>query len=180
MVNLPNKNMRTILLLRHAQAMQLHSSGKDFDRKLSPTGVEDAEMQASRILKAGLKPDFILCSSAMRTTQTAEIFSTVFNGKYPDELITAHQSAALYRANARGYIAEIQDKTPPSTQCLMIVGHNPSIEDLVLLFAQSNTHLAEPISTGFPTAGIALIELSTGFSELSPLNASLKTLYLPF
>lgn len=179
MQNLQDTVMRTILFLRHAQAVLPDSTGKDFDRSLSKAGRSDAEKQAERILKAGIKPDFILCSPAKRTLQTAEIFSAAINGAFPEDTIAPHAAASLYRAGATGYIHEIRTQVPATSQCALIVGHNPSIEDCTLLFAQSNSQFTQRVGYGFPTAGLARIETDGLFSEFSPENAQLTALYLP-
>lgn len=175
--------MRTILLLRHAQAKLPDSSGKDFDRRLNKSGENVAALQVQRILKAGLRPDFILCSPATRTLQTAEIFSAAINKAFPENLLSPYAAAPLYHANAAGYIREIREQVPAAAQCLLVVGHNPSIEDLVLLFNQNqhdeDNQFTGRLGDGFPTAALALIELSAVISELTAYNASLKALYLP-
>ncbi|WOC14711.1 SixA phosphatase family protein [Pseudochrobactrum sp. MP213Fo] len=171
--------MRTILLLRHAQAVLPDSSGKDFDRRLSLSGENDAEMQAIRIVQSGLKPDFIVYSPACRTYQTAHIFAATLNKAFPEAPVTLQAAAALYRADAAGYIDEIRSSVPDTAQCVLIVGHNPSIEDCALLFAQENQRLAERIGYGFPTSGVAVIVTDKALSELAPNTGTLTALLLP-
>lgn len=179
MQNLQNMPMRTILFLRHAQAVLPDSSGKDFDRRLSSAGETDAAHQAARLIKSGIVPDFILCSPALRTLQTATIFSQSINQAFPDSTIIPHEAPSLYRASATGYIQEIREQVPQNAQCTLVVGHNPSIEDCALLFAQHNEQLAQRISYGFPTAGLAMIETTAEFAAFAPDNAKLTALYLP-
>lgn len=171
--------MRTILLLRHAQAVLPDSSGKDFDRQLSSAGKTDAIQQAERLIKSGIIPDFILCSPALRTLQTAEIFSAAITRTYPEISLSPQCAPSLYRANASGYLDEIREQAPQYAQCILLVGHNPSIEDCALLFAVQDSPLAQRISYGFPTAGVAQIETSADFAKLAPENARLTTLFLP-
>lgn len=165
--------MRKLLLLRHAQARLPDNSGKDFDRPLSENGEKDALTQAKRLRSLGLRPDFILCSAAKRTMQTAGIFSEVLH------TVSAQPVQELYRANATGYISTICTFVPESAQCVLLVGHNPSIEDCALLFAQDDNYLASRIHYGFPTAGLALIETTGTFCTLTPKTAQLSALYLP-
>lgn len=171
--------MRTIYLLRHAQAVLPDNSGKDFDRALSKAGRIDAANQAQRLIKAGIRPDCILYSPATRTTQTAEIFFAAFHQALPETSVTLQAVPSLYRADATGYIDEIQMQAPETANCVMLVGHNPSIEDCALLFAQNNEKLTQRIGHGFPTAGLARIETNAAFAEISPQNAELAALYLP-
>lgn len=171
--------MRTLILLRHAQALLPNSSGKDFNRKLSSVGEVDALLQAQRLYKAALQPDFILCSPATRTLQTAEIFCNALKMAYSHSHISPQPVTSLYHANATGYINEIRSKTPVSAQCVLIVGHNPSIEDCALFFAKDSNPLIQRLGYGFPTAGLAIIETEADFSAISSNNAYLKALYLP-
>lgn len=171
--------MRTIFLLRHAQAVLPDNSGKDFDRALSKAGRIDAANQAQRLIKAGIKPDCILYSPATRTMQTAEIFSAAFNQAFPETSVSLQAVPSLYRADATGYIDEIQMQVPETANCVILVGHNPSIEDCALLFSQNNDQLAQRIGHGFPTAGLVRIETNAKFPDISPENAELTALYLP-
>lgn len=177
--NLQNIVMRTILLLRHAQAVLPDSSGKDFDRQLSSAGKTDALQQAERLIKSGIMPDFILCSPALRTLQTAEIFSAAITSAFPEISITPQCASSLYRANASGYLYEIREQAPQDAQCVLLVGHNPSIEDCALLFAQPDSPLAQRIGYGFPTAGVAQIETNAEYADITPENARLTALFLP-
>lgn len=171
--------MRTILFLRHAQAVLPDSSGKDFDRRLNAAGETDAENQAKRLINAGILPDFILCSPAARTRQTADIFKTALANAFPAHPVTLQEAPSLYRANAVGYIQEIRSQIPDTSQCALIVGHNPSIEDCALLFARSSHQFEQRIGYDFPTAGLAEIKTQADFSAFSPENAQLTALYLP-
>lgn len=171
--------MRTIYLLRHAHAVLPDSNGKDFDRALSKSGKVDAANQVQRLIKAGISPDCILFSPATRTMQTADIFSTALNKAYPDTAVILQAVPSLYRADAHGYIDEIRLQAPETANCIIVVGHNPSIEDCALLFTQNNEQLAQRISDGFPTAGLAKIETNAAFAEISQHNAELTALYLP-
>ena len=81
---------RTLFLLRHAQALSTPAGGQDFDRKLSPKGIEDAQALGRHLKSKGYKPDFILCSSAQRTRQTCENiiegYGKTFNVEYTKDL----------------------------------------------------------------------------------------------
>ncbi|MEI6279315.1 MAG: histidine phosphatase family protein [Verrucomicrobiae bacterium] len=59
--------------LRHAEAE--HASKSDFDRKLTPKGIGQAEKAARFCLRNGLLPDLIMTSPVVRARQTAGIFA---------------------------------------------------------------------------------------------------------
>ncbi len=171
--------MRTIILLRHAHAVLPGSNGKDFDRPLSQSGEAEAALQAQHLLQTGPRPDFVLSSAATRTMQTAEIFCDALNAAAPHNPLVIHESAALYRADAQGYLQEIRTMAPENAQCVLVVGHNPSIEDCALLFTRGHDDFSGASSFGFPTAGLAIIETVQALSAFSPQTAELTALYFP-
>lgn len=63
----------TIGFLRHGEAED--GSGSDFDRKLTPKGLEQAERAGKFCLRNGLVPDLVITSPVVRAKQTAGIFA---------------------------------------------------------------------------------------------------------
>ena len=74
--------MKTIYLLRHAQALSAGSGGGDFERKLSPKGLEDALALGHTLKKQDHVPSLILCSAAHRTKSTCERLLAGLNRTY--------------------------------------------------------------------------------------------------
>jgi phosphohistidine phosphatase len=66
----------TIYFLRHAEAEDLAES--DFDRKLTPKGLQQAAKVGKFCASHGLEPTVILCSPVTRAKQTAEIVAGAF------------------------------------------------------------------------------------------------------
>ena len=127
--------MKTLLLMRHAKATWDHDQWPDFERPLNPTGEADAPRMGRRMIQADLKPDAILCSSARRTMQTAELVA--------EELgITP-----LIQSKA-----DLYQRLSPELNCVLCVGHNNGLEDLV-------SHLLRKRKS-FSTAGLARVELN--------------------
>ena len=65
--------MKRLFLLRHAKAQPADGSIEDFDRTLMLSGMQDAGAMARYLRKSDYQVDLILCSSAARTVQTAEL-----------------------------------------------------------------------------------------------------------
>ena len=61
----------TIGFLRHAEAED--GRGSDFERKLTPKGLEQAAKVGNFCLRNGLLPDLIITSPVVRARQTAKI-----------------------------------------------------------------------------------------------------------
>ena len=114
---------RELMLLRHAKSSWTKSCD-DFDRNITEKGKSAAE-QIGLWLKSHQLPDYIICSPARRTRETAEI--------------VCHQlgiSTANIRLEPQLYEADLADilsiiaSCPPNSRHVLLVGHNPSIETL--------------------------------------------------
>ncbi len=64
--------MKTLYLLRHATAANAAPPQmSDYDRTLSAKGIREAQTVGRYMKSNKMLPDFVLSSSALRTTQTA-------------------------------------------------------------------------------------------------------------
>lgn len=123
--------MRTLILLRHAQAVPQAVDGQDFDRPLSRAGRNEAQRSAQRLRDAGLVPDRILASPARRTTETAALLLPVLGlsagvMQYPPE---------VYQATA-AKLGEAITQHGAGARCLLLVGHNPGLSALAATLLQ--------------------------------------------
>lgn len=118
--------MKTLYLLRHAHTLPQAPSGTDFDRALSPLGEKQAESIGKFMQANDMKPDFILCSSARRTSQTAELaLAALFGGtKTP---VTFDRD--LYHAPADRLLEFIHNINQTKSH-LLLVCHNPGAAEL--------------------------------------------------
>jgi len=69
---------RLLTLVRHAKSSWNTPGQQDHERPLNERGMRDAPIMAKRLLDKGCIPDLILCSSAVRTQQTAQYFLNAF------------------------------------------------------------------------------------------------------
>jgi phosphohistidine phosphatase len=117
--------LRQWILVRHAHADWPSFSGRDFDRPLTPRGLDDARASACTLRDAGLRPELVVASPALRTRQTAEILCT--------ELQLSPQALcfpdALYNAGPALLEAELR-KLQGDCRLVMVVAHNPGISEL--------------------------------------------------
>ena len=118
--------MKSLTLMRHANAKWKDRDVADFERPLNRRGHGEAEAMARRLSELKVKPDLILTSSAIRTKQTAEIVARELG----IAVRQVHTDESLYLARAKD-ILKVINATGPRVPHLMVVGHNPGISRLV-------------------------------------------------
>lgn len=139
--------MRQLVLLRHAKAAADSDTGQDFDRSLAARGREDAPVVARALADAGANPELVLVSAARRTRETWELVSAAFPG------VEARFLEELYDATAETLLHLVEHA---SVARLMIVGHNPGLQELAIRLARRNTPLDQAVRAKFPTCAAAL------------------------
>jgi len=117
--------MKLVTLLRHAKSSWANPDQDDHDRPLNARGNNDAPDMAERLLETSCNPDLVLCSSAIRTQQTAAVYMNALN--IEPARLQVHE--ALYLASA-GTILEFIQQTDNAVNHVMIIGHNPGLEIL--------------------------------------------------
>jgi phosphohistidine phosphatase len=117
--------MRTLLVLRHAKS-DWDSGTDDVDRPLAKRG-RKASVRIGRFLAlAGPRPSIVVSSVARRTRETIERAAEA--GGWED--VPVHVTEALYEATPDGALAVIR-ALPDSASTAMIVGHEPTLSDLI-------------------------------------------------
>ncbi|MBK7579798.1 MAG: histidine phosphatase family protein [Myxococcales bacterium] len=117
--------MKTLLLMRHAKSSWAEDGVADHDRPLNARGEKNAGEMAALLGAEGLQPGLILSSTAERARATALAVAEGFGWK--PELRLLH---ALYLAEPDRILSEIAC-VAPDVGCLLVVGHNPGMEELV-------------------------------------------------
>lgn len=159
------RSLGRLLLLRHAHSAWPRPGQKDFDRSLDDTGRREAGRLAELAAAAGLVPDLIVCSPALRCKETAAIFVDAM-----PVTPAIRYDLALYAETAEHYVNLAS--TEGHGKSLMIVGHNPMIEETLLRLAGREAAEAF-IPGGFPTAGLAV------FNSAEPGAWTFETLLAP-
>jgi phosphohistidine phosphatase len=139
-------NMRTLMLLRHAKSSWKDESLEDHERPLNKRGKKTAPLMGHLIRDQNLVPDQIASSTAVRARTTAEAAAKACG--YPGELTLTDE---LYLATAGEILRYAQERPDETHHRIMLVGHNPGMEDLVNMLSGRR----EP----FPTAALAVFEL---------------------
>jgi phosphohistidine phosphatase len=141
-----------IFLLRHARSGWAAPGKRDFDRTLDAQGQEDAGRIGLAMAVNGYAPVRILCSSARRCVETWQIVSRHVNAS--DVVFTDD----LYANDHHVYIDLIRDQADAAS--VMLLGHNPMMENTAhCLLTRRNENEADVLRRGFPTAGLAIVDL---------------------
>jgi len=152
--------MKTLMLLRHAKSSWKDSELADHDRPLNKRGKKDAPQMGHLLSKEGLVPDLILSSTAVRARQTVEAVAKASSYKSPIELLDS-----LYLATAGKLLSDASSHAPDSVGRLLLVGHNPGMEDLVEILSGKRE--------AFPTAALAVFEV--GIDRWGALELGVET-----
>jgi phosphohistidine phosphatase len=121
--------MKHLILLRHGEAG--FSSGTDFQRPLTSKGKEHLDRLGQNLQGANIKLDYLYCSSATRTRETAEIIK-----KYL-EVSGEEYTKEIYEGNLEA-ILNLLENVPDEAESCMLIGHNPTISVLASHLTQSN------------------------------------------
>jgi phosphohistidine phosphatase len=135
--------MRTLYILRHAKAENDDGRG-DEARPLTPRGMRAAERVGE--LMSDRLPELILCSTALRTRQT--VLQLLKRASYFGKV---EYLSSLYLASPLSCLGALREYGG-SVQRLLLVGHNPGLEELVTEL--TGEHVA------LPTAALAECSLA--------------------
>jgi phosphohistidine phosphatase len=116
--------MLTLLVFRHAKA-EVGDGLADDQRELAPRGRKAARKMGELARDAGLLPQRILSSTAVRTRQTVELFVEA-----SDCAASVEYLRTLYLGEPQAYLEALARHAAGATR-VMVVGHNPGLEDLV-------------------------------------------------
>jgi phosphohistidine phosphatase len=158
--------VKTLFLLRHAKSSWKDQSLPDFERPLNRRGKEAAE-RIGRYLKHKLiVPELILSSPAARARETVERVSKAA------KLVTEVRfDQRIYEAGGLRLL-EVVSQIENERQTALLVGHNPGLEELVMLLTGDTEQL--------PTAALAKIEIkSSKWTTAGDKRAKLAWLIKP-
>ena len=159
--------MKTLLVMRHAKSSWDQAEQTDHERPLNPRGQRAAPRMGTLLREEQLVPDQIISSTASRARQTVDalVSTSGFRG-------TIEWEDTLYLAAPAAYRKVLQ-QFGKEHQRVMVVGHNPGLEDLILELTGRNETM--------PTAALAHITLPIDhWQELDFLqNAELAGYWRP-
>jgi len=175
---------RRLVLFRHAKSAWPDVA--DHDRPLARRGQRDAPVMGRWLRDAGLVPDQVLCSTARRARQTWQLAQASLDAAPP---VTFERG--VYEGTAADLLALIR-QVPSAAGSLLVLGHNPAIEDLALMLAATGPDTEngqgpnatppgslERMRAKFPTAAIASLEFPGTWPALTQGQARLTAFVTP-
>jgi phosphohistidine phosphatase len=152
--------MHHLHLLRHAKS-SYPEGVDDSERPLSRRGRESAR-RVGESLPAALGPvDLVLCSTALRTRETAAL---VLPGFAPTPRILFED--ALYLAGRAALLRRLR-LIDESAGAVIVIGHNPGLHELALALAAPDSPRYKALATGkFPTTARASFAIDGPWSSL--------------
>jgi len=164
--------MHTLYLLRHAKSSWADSSLADRERPLAARGRRDSKRIAKHLLRNAIEPGLVLCSTAERARETLELLRPSLAGSAID------LEDELYGTSADTLLERLR-LVPDEVESVMLIGHNPALQDLALVLASAGAEL-ERLEAKFPTAALATLALtSSTWPQLSRNEAVLAHWVVP-
>ena len=144
--------MRRLMLLRHAKS-DWPEGVADLERPLARRGRIEAPAIGGFMAREALRPDLALVSPATRTRETWTLVSTAL-----PESVRHKIDAELYMTTAEALIERVR-ATDAGVRTLLVLGHNPGLEDLARMLAGKGDETARKrLMTSFPTSALAIID----------------------
>lgn len=157
--------MKTLLILRHGKAQQ-GSPEHDFERGLKKRGTQQAEQAGEEVRHQEIRLDLIVSSAARRARQTAK--RAARTAGY-EGLITKLDS--LYLSGLTQHL-DVVAGLDDACRTVLLVGHNPDLEDLVGRLSGQDLPL--------PTGALVGIDLDTpSWKTLSGAPGRLRFVFVP-
>ena len=148
--------MKTLTLLRHAKSGWDDPVARDFDRPLNGKGKRAAAMVGRHMRSLGLDFDHVVASPAVRVIETL------------DEIVAGYGRTLEPVWDRRMYLAssasqlDIVHGLPVEAERVLLVGHNPGLEDLVLMLVPDAVDaLRDAVEEKYPTASLAELAFET-------------------
>lgn len=169
--------MHQLFLLRHAKAESGIGSLSDHERALAARGREDAGKIAQAMRKAGLAPEVVLVSTAMRTRQTLEALQ---NASVWDEWPNIDELPQLYMATPPQLLNTIRD-LPETVRSALIIGHNPGLHELALRLAGGSRSegYGQRLDEGYPPATLSEFLIAGRWRQTGEDTTSLRRFLRP-
>ncbi len=150
--------MKTLTILRHAKSSWDDAVARDFDRPLNARGQKAAATIGRHLRSEGLYFDHVVASPALRIVETV------------DQVESGYGSALAPAWDRRIYLAsastlmDVVHELPAGADSALLIGHNPGLEDLVLMLVpdRAGDALRDSVEEKFPTAALAMITFEAG------------------
>ncbi len=144
--------MKTLTLLRHAKSTWNDPVERDFDRPLNGRGRRAAARIGQWLADEGMAFDHVRASPAVRVRQTIEGVEDGCRCALRPLFDTR-----IYLASAVTLLDIVQGFEASAASALL-VGHNPGLEDLLLMVTPDADPLRGEAEIKYPTATLAVLD----------------------
>ena len=168
--------MKTIYLARHAKSSWNMNFTKDFDRPLNKRGESDAIRMGEEMRSRLWQPERIIASPAMRVKQTCKAYCEILG--YPLENVDWNDD--IYEAYTITLL-QILINLNESTKSVMLIGHNPAMEDLLLQLCGKAkvSECQQKDGKILTTANVAKLSFDGVWKDITMASISLDELIRP-
>ena len=133
------RSVKNLLILRHGTAEATGADGTDFSRVLTGEGVREASIQGEFLREAGIIPQQIASSSALRARATTQCVIDSIGGNpavsYLDE---------LYNAPGEDILEQIRAFSGES-DTVLVVAHMPGVAEVLDMLTSEFAEVTFPI-----------------------------------
>jgi len=164
---------KTLFLLRHAKSSWDSPAASDFDRPLASRGEKAARLMGGWMKTQGILPELIVCSPALRAQQTAMIVAEQL--QLPQDTISYDER--IYMADS-DTLLDILTELPARLINIMLVGHNPGFDDLLMDLCGEDLPLSGSGKL-MTTATLACIQLPAETAQALKGNSRLIEIIRP-
>nr|WP_295666175.1 histidine phosphatase family protein [Sphingomonas sp.] len=167
--------MKTLTLLRHAKSGWDDKVARDVDRPLNGKGKRAAGIVGQHWRQLRLTFDHVVASPAVRVAETIAELATGYG-----ESIVPVIDRRIYLASAVTLLDVIHE-LPEGAEHVLMVGHNPGLEDLVLMLVpdKASDSLRDTLEEKFPTASTAEMTFEGGWAGVAQNSATLTRFIRP-
>ncbi|PTQ10798.1 histidine phosphatase family protein [Sphingomonas oleivorans] len=157
--------MKRLALLRHAKSGWDDPVARDFDRPLNAKGKRAAQTMGRYMRDHGLHYDRVTASPAIRVVETLDQMAIGLG-----ETLAPSWDRRAYLASATTLLDLVQE-APDVANSLLLVGHNPGLEDLALLLVpdRAGDAVRDRVEQKYPTA--SLVEIGFDADRWSDIRA---------
>ena len=150
--------MRRLILMRHSKTEATNPLG-DKARHLTPRGVQEAQEAGLELKSLGVQ--HALVSTATRTRETFAATGLDVPAEFQD---------ALYFEGTETMLQRISE-TDGDVDCLLVIGHNPTIASLAAELAYAgDRRAADELQCWYPTSAFTAFEADGDWAELASVR----------
>jgi phosphohistidine phosphatase len=168
------KRQRRLILFRHAKS-DWPEGVADHERPLADRGRKAAPLMGAWLERHGFPVDLVLVSTARRAQETWMLASRAMKNPPP-----ARNSREIYEASCERLVDVIHG-IDGDVRTLMIVGHNPGLQDLACRpMKDASGEASDRLRQKFPTAAIAMLSFDIdNWRDIAAATGSLDRFVTP-